>query len=301
MTRAGLVAVLGRPNVGKSTLVNALTRAKVSITAASPNTTRRAVRGVLTEGGVQMVFVDTPGLHRAQTTLGHRLNEVARHAVSDVDAVIAVIEAPQVLGPGDRATLGLLVRATAAAPDLAPVVVVNKTDRAGRATVAEQLLAACRVVEELAAAAGVAEAAQRVEYFATAARTGGGVDALRDHLRAAMPESPYLFDADEVSDVESAEWVAELVREQVVWRAREELPHAVHCRVTEITERRARVEIVVERPSQRAIVLGRGGQNLRAIGTAARQQLPAGMYLELRVVVERDWQRRDDVLDRFGY
>ncbi len=301
MTRAGLVAVLGRPNVGKSTLVNALTRAKVSITAASPNTTRRAVRGVLTEGGVQLVFVDTPGLHRAQTSLGHRLNEAARHAASDVDAVVAVIEAPQVLGPGDRATLALLVRAADASADLVPVVVVNKTDRVGRATVAEQLLTATRVVEELAATAGVPAVAERVEYFATSGRTRAGVDALRAHLRAAMPESPYLFDAEEVSDVEPSEWVAELVREQVVRRTREELPHAVHCRVTELTERRARVEIVVERPSQRAIVIGKGGQSLRAIGTAARQQLPDGMYLELRVVVEPDWQRRDDALDRFGY
>ncbi len=296
-----MIAVIGRPNVGKSTLVNELVGAKVSITAASPNTTRRAVRGVLTDGDVQLVFVDTPGLHRPRTPLGHRLNQAARHAAGDVDALVAVVEATQVLGPGDRTTLETLVREAAGAPDLHPVVVVSKVDRARRGTVADQLLAVSRVVEEIADAQRAAAVGARVDYFATSARTGAGVDGLRTHLRDRMPDSPFLFPPEEVSDVPASEWVAELVREQVARRTREELPHAVHCRVIELTDRRASVEIVVERPSQRAIVIGHRGQMLRAIGTAARQELPEGMFLELRVVVEPDWQRRDDALDRFGY
>ena len=300
MTKSGLATIIGRPNVGKSTLVNELVGAKVTITAASPNTTRRAVRGVITEGDVQVVFVDTPGLHRPRTSLGGRLNNAARQAADDVDVILAVIEAGGAIGPGDRTVLATLLD-VARRNGPTPVVVVNKVDRASREAVAAQLLAATRAVEEIAADGGREPAAARVEYFAVSAKTGAGVDGLRAFVTSLMPESPFLFPSDEVSDVPEREWVAELVREQLVRKTREELPHSIHCRVTEFEWPHITVEILVERESQKGMVIGRGGQLLKDVGIAARRQLPEGTFLELRVSVEQGWQRRDDALDRFGY
>ncbi len=300
MTRSGLATILGRPNVGKSTLVNQLVGAKVTITAASPNTTRRAVRGVISEGDVQVVFVDTPGLHRPRTSLGGRLNDAARHAADDVDVILAVIEAGGAIGPGDRAVIATLLD-VARTDGPTPIVVVNKVDRTSREVVAAQLLAATRAVEEIAVERGREAVVGRVEYFAVSAKTGAGVDALRDFVTTLMPESPFLFPADEVSDVPEREWVAELVREQLVRKTREELPHSIHCRVTEFEWPHITVEILVERESQKGMVIGHGGQLLKDVGIAARRQLPEGTYLELRVSVEPGWQRRDDALDRFGY
>ncbi len=300
MTKSGLATIIGRPNVGKSTLVNELVGAKVTITAASPNTTRRAVRGVITEGDVQVVFVDTPGLHRPRTSLGGRLNNAARQAADDVDVILAVIEAGGAIGPGDRTVLATLLD-VARRNGPTPVVVVNKVDRASREAVAAQLLAATRAVEEIAADGGREAAAARVEYFAVSAKTGAGVDGLRAFVTSLMPESPFLFPSDEVSDVPEREWVAELVREQLVRKTREELPHSIHCRVTEFEWPHITVEILVERESQKGMVIGRGGQLLKDVGIAARRQLPEGTFLELRVSVEPGWQRRDDALDRFGY
>ena len=300
MTKSGLATILGRPNVGKSTLVNELVGAKVTITAASPNTTRRAVRGVITEGDVQVVVVDTPGLHRPRTSLGGRLNNAARQAADDVDVILAVIEAGGAIGPGDRAVLTKMLD-VARRNGPVPIVVVNKVDRTSREAVAAQLLAATRAVEEIAAEGGREAAAARVEYFAVSAKTGAGVDQLRDFVTSLMPESPFLFPPDEVSDVPEREWVAELVREQLVRKTREELPHSIHCRVTEFEWPHITVEILVERESQKGMVIGRGGQLLKDVGIAARRQLPEGTFLELRVSVEPGWQRRDDALDRFGY
>ena len=300
MTKSGLATILGRPNVGKSTLVNELVGAKVTITAASPNTTRRAVRGVITEGDVQVVVVDTPGLHRPRTSLGGRLNNAARQAADDVDVILAVIEAGGAIGPGDRAVLTTMLD-VARRNGPVPIVVVNKVDRTSREAVAAQLLAATRAVEEIAAEGGREAAAARVEYFAVSAKTGAGVDELRDFVTSLMPESPFLFPPDEVSDVPEREWVAELVREQLVRKTREELPHSIHCRVTEFEWPHITVEILVERESQKGMVIGRGGQLLKDVGIAARRQLPEGTFLELRVSVEPGWQRRDDALDRFGY
>ncbi len=300
MTKSGLATILGRPNVGKSTLVNELVGAKVTITAASPNTTRRAVRGVITEGDVQVVVVDTPGLHRPRTSLGGRLNNAARQAADDVDVILAVIEAGGAIGPGDRAVLTTMLD-VARRNGPVPIVVVNKVDRTSREAVAAQLLAATRAVEEIAVEGGREAAAARVEYFAVSAKTGAGVDQLRDFVTSLMPESPFLFPPDEVSDVPEREWVAELVREQLVRKTREELPHSIHCRVTEFEWPHITVEILVERESQKGMVIGRGGQLLKDVGIAARRQLPEGTFLELRVSVEPGWQRRDDALDRFGY
>ncbi len=300
MSRAGFATILGRPNVGKSTLVNQLVGAKVTITASSPNTTRRAVRGVITIGDVQIIVVDTPGLHRARTSLGSRLNDAAHHAADDVDVVIALIEAGGAIGPGDRAVMATLLEVSRThGPQ--PIVVVNKVDRCARETVAAQLMNATLAIEEIGRERGGETVTSRVEYFAVSAKTGVGVDSLRAFVADRMPESPLLFGVDEVSDVPESEWIAELVREQLVRKTRQELPHSIHCRVTEFEWPHVIVEILVERESQKGMVIGHGGQLLKDVGIAARRQLPEGLYLELRVAVEPGWQRRDDALDRFGY
>jgi len=301
MTRAGFVAILGRPNVGKSTLVNQLVGAKVSITAASPNTTRHAIRGILTEGDTQIILVDTPGLHRPRTTLGGRLNETARSAADGVDVIVAVVEASAPIGPGDRHVIETMLSHGRGPSGPRLYVVVNKMDRPGREAVAAQLLAASQAVDDIAREANLQSAADRVEYLPVSAKTGEGTEALLVLLREAMPESHFLFPDEEVSDVPEAMWVAELVREQLVRKTKQELPHSIHCRVSEFEWPHVTVEILVERESQKGMVIGKGGQLLKDVGIAARRQLPEGMYLELRVRVEPGWQKRDDVLDRFGY
>lgn len=301
MTRAGFVAVLGRPNVGKSTLVNQLVGTKVSITAASPNTTRHAVRGILTEGDTQIILVDTPGLHRPKTTLGGRLNQTARSAAGGVDVILAVIEANSPIGPGDRQVIETMLGQSRGLSGPRLVVVVNKMDRSGKEDVAAQLLAASGAVHEIATSLNCREAGARVEYFPVSAKSGEGTAALLELLSAAMPESPFLFPDEEVSDVTEATWIAELVREQLVRKTKQELPHSIHCRVSEFEWPHVTVEILVERESQKGMVIGKGGQLLKDVGIAARSQLPEGLYLELRVRVEPGWQKRDDVLDRFGY
>jgi GTP-binding protein Era len=301
MSRAGFVAVLGRPNVGKSTLVNELVGAKVTITAASPNTTRHAVRGILTEDDTQVVLVDTPGLHRPRTTLGGRLNETARSAADGVDVILAVVDASAAIGPGDRHVIETMLAQGRPAGGPALVVVVNKIDRPGREAVAAQLLEASVAVEEVARDIGRSNVVDKIEYFPVSAKTGAGTKALLAYLLAAMPESPFLFPDEEVSDVTEATWIAELVREQLVRKTKQELPHSIHCRVSEFEWPHVTVEILVERESQKGMVIGKGGQLLKDVGIAARRQLPEGLYLELRVRVEPGWQKRDDVLDRFGY
>jgi GTPase len=300
VTRAGFVAVLGRPNVGKSTLVNQLVGAKVSITAASPNTTRHAVRGIVNVGETQVILVDTPGLHRPRTTLGGRLNETARASADGVDVVLALVDATAPIGPGDRHVLAtMLNQGRPGGPRF--LVVVNKIDRPGREAVAAQLLAASVALEEVATELGRQDLIERVEYFPVSAKTGEGTAALLDYLTAVMPESPLLFPSDEVSDVAESTWIAELVREQLVRKTKQELPHSIHTRVSEFEWPHVTVEILVERESQKGMVIGKGGQLLKDVGIAARRQLPEGLYLELRVRVEPGWQKRDDVLDRFGY
>ena len=301
MTRSGFAAIIGRPNVGKSTLLNQVIGTKVSITAPSPNTTRNAIRGILTADEVQVIFVDTPGIHRPRTTLGGRLNNTARAAADGVDVILAVIEAGAAIGPGDRTVLTTLLESSRHANGAQPCVVVNKIDRTSRETVAAQLMAALDAVREIAEDRRLSDVASRVEYFPVSAKTGEGTDALVAYVRSAMPESPYLFAEEEISDVPEAMWVAELVREQLVRKTKEELPHSIHCRVTEFEWPHITVEILVERESQKGMVIGKGGQLLKDVGIAARRQLPEGCYLELRVSVEPGWQKRDDVLDRFGY
>jgi GTP-binding protein Era len=301
MTKAGFATIIGRPNVGKSTLLNWIVGEKVSITSSTPNTTRSAIRGILTDGDIQVIFVDTPGLHRPKTTLGGRLNDAARGAAEDVDVLIAMVDAGAAIGPGDRMVLQTLLDVCRKVNGPVPIVIVNKVDRTSRADIAAQLVATVAAVEELAAESQRSEVAARVEYFPMSARTGDGVAPFVEAVRRAMPESHFLFDADEVSDVPEMFWIAELVREQLVRKTFEDIPHSLHCRVAEYDWPHITVEILVERESQKGMVIGKGGALLKDVGIAVRRQLPEGAFLELRVRVESQWQKRDDILDRLGY
>ena len=301
MTRSGFAAILGRPNVGKSTFMNQVVGTKVTITSPSPNTTRAQVRGIRTDDDVQVIFIDTPGIHRPKTSLGGRLNDTARAAADGVEVILAMIEAGAAIGPGDRTVLTTLLESSRRESGPKPCVVVNKIDKAGRESVAKQLLAATDAVNEIVEERNLGDVAARVEYFPISAKTGEGVAELLTYVQSMMPESPFLFPEDEVSDVPEAMWVAELVREQLVRKTKQELPHSIHTRVTEFEWPHITVEILVERESQKGMVIGKGGQLLKDVGIAARRQLPEGCFLELKVAVEPGWQRRDDMLDRFGY
>lgn len=278
--RSGFVTLVGRPNVGKSTLLNRFLGQKVTIVSDKPQTTRTEVRGVLTRPGVQAVFCDTPGIHKPRTLLGERLNRTARATLGDMDVVLFLVEADGGIGSGDEFI-------AAGLPKDRTVLVVNKADRVGRDRVAEQLVTASGFEFD--------------EYFPISALTGEGVDALREHVLARLPEGPQFYPDDMVTDVPEAFWVAELVREQLLGIVREELPHSIATRVTEWEWPRIRCEILVERDSQKGMVIGKKGAVLKQVGTAARAQLPEGAFLELVVRVDKDWQRRPRALDRLGY
>lgn len=270
MGRSGFVTLVGRPNVGKSTLLNHMVGTKVSIVSDKVQTTRSPVRAVLTRHDAQIVFVDTPGIHRPRGPLGQRLQEVASGAMSGVDVVCLVLDASTSLGPGDRAV-------AAQAPPGA-ILILNKIDTVARSTVLERLQAA----SELGCA----------EYFPVSAKSGAGVDALVQGLVARLPEGPAYYPPETVRDTPEAVWVAELVREQLLGVLRDELPHAIATRVTEWEWPRVRCEILVQRGSQKGIVIGKGGAVLKAVGTAVRAQLQPGAYLELAVKVDKDWAHR---------
>lgn len=276
--RSGFVTLVGRPNVGKSTLLNQILDQKVAIVSDKPQTTRHRIQGVLNRPDAQVVFLDTPGLHKPRTALGERLNKLAYSSIADVDVVALVLDATQPLGPGDRWVAGRVP------PDA--VVVVNKIDIASPSDVLGQLARAAEL--DLSA------------YFPVSAQTGEGVPALADHLVARLPVGPRLFPEDMVTDVPDAFWVAELVREQLLAVARDELPHSIATRVTEWEWPYVRCEILVERPSQKGIVVGRGGERLKQVGIAVRRQMQPGAYLDLHVKVDRNWQRRPRALDRLG-
>jgi GTPase len=298
--RSGFVAVVGRPNVGKSTLVNTLVGTKVAITSPRPNTTRHRILGVLHHDDAQVVFVDTPGIHRPRTTLGTRLNETATDALHDVDLILAVVDATAAVGPGDRTVLeraSRQVHGGEGGPGL--VVVVNKIDRARRDQLLERLTEAQAALDALGGP--TKDGGLDAEFFPVSARTGDGVAELRADILERLPEGPPFFPPDVVTDTPEALWVAELVREQLLARTRDELPHAITCRVTEWEWPHIRVEIIVERDSQKAIVIGKGGEVLKEVGIEVRKALPEGTYLDLHVTVERRWQNRSEMLDRLGY
>ncbi len=277
--RSGFATLLGRPNVGKSTLLNQILGTKVSIVSNKVQTTRHAVRGVLTRDDAQVVFVDTPGIHKPRTRLGSRLNATAEGALDGVDVVCLLLDATAPMGRGDKFVAGLCP------PDT--LVIVNKIDKASKDQVITQL-----------AAAGTLE---RADYFPVSARTGEGVDVLVEAIIGRLPEGPLLYPADQVSDTTDEAWVSELVREQLLAVLREELPHSIACRVVDWDWPVVKIEILVERESQKGIVIGRKGEVLKLVGIAVREQMPDGVFLDLVVRVEKDWQRRDASLDRLGF
>ena len=277
--RSGFVTLVGRPNVGKSTLLNQILGTKVTIVSDKAQTTRTQVRGVLNRPGAQVVFVDTPGIHKPRTLLGERLNDTATDAISDVDVVVFVIDATAPMGKGDRFVAGRVP------PDA--MLVVNKVDVASK----EQVLRQLTVASELSLS----------EYFPISAATGEGVDALVDALVGRLPEGPQYYPDDTVTDVPEAFWVAELVREQLLAVTHDEVPHSVAARVTEWEWPHIKCEILVERDSQKGIVIGKGGLVLKQVGINVREQLPPGAFLELFVKVDKDWQRRPAALNRLGY
>jgi GTP-binding protein Era len=277
--RTGFATLVGRPNVGKSTLLNQVLGQKVSITSPVAQTTRNQVRGVLTRPDAQVVFVDTPGIHKPRTLLGQRLNDTASEALGGVDVTILVIDATAPLGRGDRFVADLV-------PPSA-LCVVNKVDVASKEQVLTQLVAA--------------SALDLAEYFPVSARTGEGTAALVEGIVSRLPFGPLLYPDDMVTDVPEAFWVAELVREQLLAVTRDEVPHSIACRVTEWEWPRVRCEILVERDSQKGIVIGKNGAVLKEVGTRVREQLPAGMFIELFVKVDSNWQARPKALERLGY
>jgi GTPase len=291
VTRSGFVALAGRPNVGKSTLVNALVGEKVAIVSDRPQTTRRAIRGVRSAGGCQMVLVDLPGVQRPRDALTERMAQRVRQELEGCDAALMVLNGEQGVGPGDRFIAQALVGASA------PVTIaVNKTDRLTRAQTLDVL--------ERAVALGVSE-----EIFPISARTGVGVAALTEHLMAAMPEGPFMFGEDASSDQPQAVLLAELIREAAIKRTFQELPHAVEVIVEEIEFprdglARVRALIWVESESQKGILVGARGRMIKAIGVAARRELERELgvqvHLDLSVRVRRDWRGDEGLLDRLG-
>jgi GTP-binding protein Era len=277
---SGFVTLVGRPNVGKSSLVNAICGSKVSIVSNKPQTTRTRVRGVYHGDDVQIVFVDTPGIHKPVTLLGERVNATALDSMNDVEAVCLIIDATKPFGRGDQWVANNINMADA-------FVVVNKIDRVDQAVLLEQL----RAVSALGAA----------EYFPVSATSGEGLDVFLSALIERMPEGPAYYPLEMVSDTDELKWVAELVREQLLAVLKDELPYSVATEVTEWEWPRVRCEIYVERDSQRGMVIGRGGELLKRVGQNVRRQMPEGAHIELHVSVDKDWQQRVDRLERIGY
>jgi GTPase len=289
-TRAGFVALAGRPNVGKSTLVNAMVGRKVAIVSDKPQTTRRAIRGVATTDDTQLVLVDLPGVQRPRDALTTRMQRRVEAELADSDAALFLLNGEQGAGPGDRFIANALRGA-----DLRVVIAVNKVDRLDRPGTVKAL--------EEAAALDVGD-----DVFPVSAKTGRGVEALRDHLATLVPAGPFLFAPEEQSDQPLQVLLAELVREQILRRTFQEIPHAVEVVIDEI-ERRGDMTVVralvwVEADSQKGILIGAGGRMIKAIGTAARgeleRELATRVHLDLSVRVRLGWRADDALLDRLG-
>jgi GTP-binding protein Era len=290
-TRSGFIALAGRPNVGKSTLANAIVGAKIAIVSDKPQTTRRAIRGVATGPDWQLVLVDLPGVQRPRDALTERMQRRVESELADADGCLLVLNAQQGIGPGDRFIAGLL-----ASSPVPVLIAVNKIDRAERAKTAALLQAAGEL--------GIAE-----EIFPVSARTGAGVRSLTDHLAALLPAGPFYFERRQRSDQSEGVILSELVREQVLARTREEVPHAVEVEIEDIDRHReefVRIEavILVETESQKGILIGARGQMVKSIGVAARRaierELGSRVHLELSVKVRRHWRTDERLLDRLG-
>lgn len=293
--RSGFVSFVGRPNVGKSTLTNALVGEQVAITSDKPQTTRTAIRGIVNRPAGQLVVVDTPGLHRPRTLLGQRLNDLVQDLLGEVDGIAFCASALEPVGPGDRRIAASLDRF----PGAGKLAVVTKTDAASREQIAERL----HEVDAL-----------RTDWEATipvSALAGDQVEVLCDRLFTLVPAGPALYPEDVVTDQATVDRVAEIIREAALANAREELPHSIAVTVSEMDLRSGGAmtdifaDIVVERDSQKAIVIGQAGRRLSAIGAAARARieplLGTRVYLSLHVRVAREWQRDPKQLRRLGF
>jgi GTPase len=291
--RSGFCSIIGRPNVGKSTLLNALVGQKVAITTPVPQTTRHAIRGVLHRVDAQVVFVDTPGLHKPKTLLGDRLNEVARAQLSNVDAIVFVVDGSEQIGRGDEFIAGLL-----AGVKTPVIAVLNKVDRLGRNAQLPQL-------ERLAS---LGDWAEIVPLSATG---DSHVRTLADLIVERMPEGPPYFPEGQVTDQPAEQLVAEIIREKAITLMREEVPHSIAVVVEELGPGRSegvvavQAVLYVERDSQKGIVIGKGGEVLRGIGARAREELElvlgGRVFLDLRVKLMKEWQRDPRKLERLGY
>lgn len=293
--RSGFVTIVGRPNVGKSTLLNRLVGSKVAIVSDRPQTTRSEIRGVRTTASSQIVFLDTPGIHKPRTLLGERTNERARSTLSGVDVICLLVEAHAPIGRGDQFIADLVQSV-----ETPKILVVNKVDLASRQQVLEHLVAGGELGEFDA-------------YVPLSGLTGEGTDALLGEIESRMPEGPLYYPEGIVTDQPETFLAAEIVREKLLREAREELPHSIAVTVDEIEERETadgpllaiRAVIRVERESQKGMVIGKGGRVLKEAGTAAREELEAllgaRVHLETRVKVDPDWQRRAHALDRLGF
>ncbi|HWB72849.1 MAG TPA: GTPase Era [Egibacteraceae bacterium] len=291
--RSGFCSIVGRPNVGKSTLLNALVGQKVAITTPVPQTTRHAIRGVLHRDEAQVVFVDTPGLHKPKTLLGSRLNEVARGTLSGVDTIVFMVDGSQRIGRGDEFIARLLAEVSTPA-----IAVLGKADRVGRDAELPQL-------------ARLDQLGDWEEVVPVSAVTGANVATLADLVVQRMPGGPPYFPAGQVTDQPREQLVAETIREKAITLMREEVPHSIAVVVEELGPGESpHTEVVsatvyVERESQKGIVIGKGASVLRSIGTRAREELElilgAKVYLDLRVKLMREWQRDPKALQRLGY
>jgi GTPase len=295
MTRSGFVGLAGRPNVGKSTLVNAMVGSHVAIVSSRPQTTRRAIRGVATDLAAerQLILVDLPGVQRPRDVLTERMQGRVERELADSDVVLFVLNGEEGVGPGDRFIVGALLDAGA---ELPVICVVNKADRLGPNELVPVLAAAAELpgVDEL---------------FPISARTGEGLPPLLERLGELMPEGPYMYPPEDSSDQSSELLLAELIREQVLNRTRQEIPHSVEVSVLEVEPREdglvtVRAEIWAETESQKGILIGRAGAKIGEIGAAARRslerELGGRVHLDLTVRVRRNWRRDEDLLDRLG-
>lgn len=295
MTRAGFVGVAGRPNVGKSTLVNAIVGAHVAIVSERPQTTRRAIRGVATDtdAGWQLVMTDLPGVQRPRDALTERMQRRVEREIAESEAILFVVNGEQGVGPGDRFISKALLQANRDTP---VVCAVNKVDRINNAETAAVLSAAAELdgVDEL---------------FPISARKGTGLEGLIEKLVELIPEGPFLFPPEQRSDLPSKVLLAELIREQVLHRTRDELPHAVEVEVTEVAHREdgvieVQAAVWAETESQKGILIGAGGEKIKEIGTAARTELEnelgGRVFLDLQVRVRKRWRRDEGLLDRLG-
>jgi GTPase len=292
MSKSGFVALAGRPNVGKSTLVNAMIGHKVAIVSDKPQTTRRAIRGVLTTPEFQLVLTDLPGVQKPRDALTSRMQKRVETELGEADAALFVVNGDQGIGgAGDR-----FIAETLGQANIPVVIAVNKVDRMNHAKTVKTLI----LTEEL----GLPEA----DVFPISARTGKGVPALVDHLSSLLPEGPFYFPPEDHSDQPEKVMLAELVREQVLLRTRQEVPHAVEVQVDEIEERSSGVTVRaimwVETESQKGILIGHQGRMIKSIGVAARKEiereLAEHVHLDLSVRVRRSWRADDALLDRLG-